>query len=276
MTDPTPHPDDELVSAYLDGEASAEEIARVDADPALRTRLAAFRQVRAAVGAAVEAPAAADRERAVARALEAGVRRPVADLDDARARARARRRTRWVPVASVAAAVLLLLAAVPLLSRLGDDSSDDLAATAAATTTAGASDASAEEDNEAASPQAHERRALGVVDDEAALRHAVEDALVGEAPAAVLSASTTAPVAGGAAGDSSQPDAAAPAPTTCEESIAVLFPDLGVLLLTGEATLRGEPVEVFVYRLADPGAGPTRQLLALSPSTCAIVNAQTF
>jgi negative regulator of sigma E activity len=275
MTDPTPHPDDELVSAYLDGEASAEEIARVDADPALRTRLAAFRQVRAAVGAPVEAPAAADRDRAVARALEAGVRRPVADLDDARAR-RARRRSRWVPVASVAAAVLLLLAAVPLLSRLGEDSNDDLAATAAATTTAGAADASAEEGTEAASPQAHERRALGVVDDEAALRHAVEDALAGEAPAAVFSASTTAPAGGGAAGDSTQPDAAAPPPATCEESIAVLFPDLGVLLLTGEATLRGEPVEVFVYRLTDPGAGPTRQLLALSPSTCAIVNAQTF
>lgn len=276
MTDATPTPDDELVSAYLDGEAP-EAAARVEADPALRARLAAFRRVGAAVGAPVEVAAADARERAIARALEAAAGEPVVDLDEARARVRARRRSRWLPVAAVAAAVLLLVAAVPLLSRLNRDSGDDLAATAAATTSAaGAGDTSSAEGNEVASQEAQERRDLGVVDDEAALRRAVEDALVGQEPDAVLSASTT---AGATAGDASnQPgpaDSAAP-PAACDDSIAALFPDLGAILLTGAATLRGEPVAVYVYELADPGDGPTRQLLALNPSTCEIVNAQTF
>jgi len=45
--------DDELVSAVLDGEATAEERARVAADPVLSARLAEFTAVAEAVGAPV-------------------------------------------------------------------------------------------------------------------------------------------------------------------------------------------------------------------------------
>jgi hypothetical protein len=68
MTDPTPRPDDELVSAVLDGEASADERARVEADPASRQRLAELRAVRDLVAAPVPVPADA-REAAIAAAL---------------------------------------------------------------------------------------------------------------------------------------------------------------------------------------------------------------
>lgn len=70
MTDPTPRPDDELVSAVLDGEATAVERARVEADPAARTRLAELAAVRDRVAAPVAVPPAA-REQAVAAALAA-------------------------------------------------------------------------------------------------------------------------------------------------------------------------------------------------------------
>lgn len=68
MTDATPRPDDELVSAVLDGEATDDERARVEADPAARRRLAELAAVRDLVAAPVPVPAGA-RDRAVAAAL---------------------------------------------------------------------------------------------------------------------------------------------------------------------------------------------------------------
>src|SRR5690349_6571253 len=70
MTEPTPRPDDELVSAVLDGEATADERARVEADPAARARLAELTTVRDRVAAPVTVPADA-RERAISAALGA-------------------------------------------------------------------------------------------------------------------------------------------------------------------------------------------------------------
>src|SRR4051794_26329961 len=58
MTDPTSLPDDELVSAVLDGEATADERARVAADPVLSARLERFDEVRRRVAAPVAVPAA--------------------------------------------------------------------------------------------------------------------------------------------------------------------------------------------------------------------------
>src|SRR5688572_8576296 len=68
MTDAMLPPDDELVAAVLDGEATADERARVEADPALRARLAQFAEVRRRVAAPVTVPPDA-RERAMAAAL---------------------------------------------------------------------------------------------------------------------------------------------------------------------------------------------------------------
>ena len=70
MTDPMPPPDDEIVSAVLDGEATADERARVESDRGSRERLAHFEEVRRQVAAPVPVPADA-RERALAAALTA-------------------------------------------------------------------------------------------------------------------------------------------------------------------------------------------------------------
>jgi anti-sigma factor RsiW len=66
--------EDELLHAYLDGEASAAERARVEGDPALLARLEAVRTLRAEVRAALEVPAeqaAPGRELRLAAALDA-------------------------------------------------------------------------------------------------------------------------------------------------------------------------------------------------------------
>lgn len=70
MTDAALPPDDEIVSAVLDGEATADERARVDADPAARRRLAELADVRRHLAAPVAVPDDA-REQALAAALAA-------------------------------------------------------------------------------------------------------------------------------------------------------------------------------------------------------------
>jgi hypothetical protein len=69
MTDATPRPDDEIVSAVLDGEATADERALVEADPEAQARLAELRAARDQVAAPVAVPPAV-REQAVAAALD--------------------------------------------------------------------------------------------------------------------------------------------------------------------------------------------------------------
>ncbi len=134
MPEPDPTPDDLLVSAVLDGDASPDEAERVASDPRLAARLEQVRAVAAAVGGPVPLVDPAVREAHLAAAL-AEARRlaadppaatgtaapspppPVADL----AAARDRRR----PVASrvllsVAAALLVVVAAGTVLVRLAD------------------------------------------------------------------------------------------------------------------------------------------------------------
>jgi hypothetical protein len=109
---------DELVSAYLDGEATADEVARVEADPALRARAEAMR----AVARAVSEPPGVDparRDEVIAAAMAAAG--PVAEADGADELARrraAKRQQRALTWVAAAAAVLMLIAA-PLLIRAG-------------------------------------------------------------------------------------------------------------------------------------------------------------
>ncbi|MGQ0616184.1 MAG: anti-sigma factor family protein [Acidimicrobiia bacterium] len=134
---------DEIVSAYLDGEATPDEMARVEADPALQARLESLRVAAAAVGSAVPAPSATTRETAVAAALAATM--PAADqvaddpdadpaaplADFSAGRRRTRRATTWA-----AAAVVALLAAVGglALSNRPEDSTSTVAAPPPGTT----------------------------------------------------------------------------------------------------------------------------------------------
>jgi len=147
MTD-LPPPDgvsdatDELVSAYLDGTASADERVSVERSAARRARLEQFRRVHDELSTPLPTQESGAREVAIATALAAwddhramSVVAPAdelpatliapLDLESAR-RARARRRVR---IASVAAVVLVVLAlpAVVALSRRSDTSTTQTA-----------------------------------------------------------------------------------------------------------------------------------------------------
>jgi hypothetical protein len=127
MTDPTFDPRDELASAQLDGELTAEEAARATGDPEVARRLTAFDAVRTAVRADVPVDGGR-RDAAVAAALaafdDAAVEGPGGSLTPISA-ARSGR-LRWAKAVGVAAAVALLAAVAPLLLD-GDDDADTTA-----------------------------------------------------------------------------------------------------------------------------------------------------
>ena len=130
MTDPF-RPDDELVSAVLDGEATPEERARVEADPVLSARLAEFTAVRDAVAEPVAPPSEATRERAIEAAKVLG--RELGEPASATVRPLKRRsRSADLPrFLAVAAAILLVLVTFGALASVsGDDSGEDSASDA--------------------------------------------------------------------------------------------------------------------------------------------------
>jgi hypothetical protein len=122
---------DELVSAHLDGESSAEEAARVTEDPELRDRLERFAAVRDAVRD-VPAPVDAARDATVGRVLAAlDAPERVATISPVRPRRIAA--SRLLAVAAAFLAVAFLGAAVGMLSRGGggDDDGSSVARTMA-------------------------------------------------------------------------------------------------------------------------------------------------
>ncbi len=115
--------DDELVSSYLDGEATFDEVARVESDPPLRARAAEMQAARDLVATPVRSLQGSDLERVIGAALEASATSD--DVIDLRLEAVRRQRFRQRLVA-VAAAVVVLVVAVPTLLALdsfgdGDD-----------------------------------------------------------------------------------------------------------------------------------------------------------
>jgi hypothetical protein len=121
-----PPDQDELASAYLDGEATAAERARVEADPALRERVEQLRSVQDALTAPVPPPTTAQRDAAIAAALGATSATNVVDLRSERAR-------RGLRIASVAAAILLVIGVAGVLLRAAGDSDTKRSAATAAT-----------------------------------------------------------------------------------------------------------------------------------------------
>lgn len=152
-----PHPDDELVSAYLDGEATADEVARVESEPALAARVAELERVRARLAAPDPPAGALDSHVSAALAAfddpdrDAGA--PVATL----AGHRARRLYDRIPLGAVAAAVVVL-ALIGALTQIDFGSEDDVATSADSTTgeleTAGGGDGSDASDSDRAVPGA--------------------------------------------------------------------------------------------------------------------------
>ena len=136
MTDP--HELDDLASAHLDGATTAEEAARVAADPALRARVEELRAVRDAL-AHVPPVDAGVRDQAIATALSALDEddvpvAPVAPVTELAPRRRGLSR-RMVRAVSAAAVVLLLALLVPVLSRVQDQDDDETASSDTRATT---------------------------------------------------------------------------------------------------------------------------------------------
>ncbi len=97
--------DDELVSSILDGEADDAARARLEADPALKARLASFRQVSGQVGAASGTPSEEGRDAAIAAALAASTIEGVTNVTTLATSAR----RPWLLAAAAVAAVAVLL-----------------------------------------------------------------------------------------------------------------------------------------------------------------------
>ena len=143
----TPLPDDELISAVLDGEATAADTARVAADPVLSPRLEELRAVRGAVGAPVEPATSAARDHAIAAAMAAwpsSTTEPAAGTADTTPPPpppadASRRRPRWLVPALAAAAVAAIVGIAVVANRGGDGTTTSTARDAAATTAASAS-----------------------------------------------------------------------------------------------------------------------------------------
>ncbi|RIK04831.1 MAG: hypothetical protein DCC48_12370 [Acidobacteria bacterium] len=123
---PEHEPDlDELASAYLDGETTGDEAARVEDDPSALARVDRLAAVADAIAQPVDLPAVDQREDQIAAALTAALPETttVASLAAQRER-RAARQTRLVAIASVAVVAVLALVALPLMLRGGDDTSE--------------------------------------------------------------------------------------------------------------------------------------------------------
>lgn len=162
--DPVPvDPDVELASAHLDGEAGADERARVG-DAAVAAHLAAFEDVAARVRDVPPAPAGM---------LDDQVARAMAAFDDAATvvpMARAAGATAWwqrIPLGAVAAA-LVVVALIGAISVLGQGAEDDDTATAALER-ADADDNAGESGGGGGGSAATEERLADAMDDTAAM-----------------------------------------------------------------------------------------------------------
>ena len=117
----TPEALDELASAYLDGETTAEETALVESDPRLQALVDEFREVKALVAAPVELPDDEMQDQMIAQALNHQA--PVVSLEQARRRRRPIPRQAQVilAAAAVVAAIAIISVTVFQQSDQGDD-----------------------------------------------------------------------------------------------------------------------------------------------------------
>ena len=132
---------DELISAYLDGEADPDEAARIEGDPHSRARAAELAAVVQAVADPVQDLTPRERDRLRARALAAAPSpAPVRDISEA-----APRRWRLVLIPAAAAAGIFAVALGVISLRGGsDDDASETAASAPAATAASSSEMAAQ------------------------------------------------------------------------------------------------------------------------------------
>ena len=244
-------PDDELVSAVLDGEATPEERARVEADPVLSARLEEFAAVRDRIAEPVPTWSGADRERAIAAAKAAVRHHGTASSGNVRP---LRRRQGEVPrILAVAAAIVFVLAGLGFLASQtgGDDSGEDSGGDTAASDVASSDDAEsggALEDAGAGEGGADYLAELdgtdfGAVADEAELRSSIVDAGGFSADSADAPSTTTASTA-------AVPEVDAEAngrSERCQAGLVEADPSLRGVLAQATAEFAGTPAVVYVY-----------------------------
>ena len=147
MNEPEPPIDDELVSAVLDGEATPDERALVEASAAGRRRLEQLRRVRDQVQEPVDPLSGDAVDRLVGRALAGDPAAPVegvggagpatvTHLGSSRPRHHEPPRRRWGPAVAAAAAVVVVIGGIVALAGTagrGSDSASDSSSSAADT-----------------------------------------------------------------------------------------------------------------------------------------------
>lgn len=245
-------PETELVSAFVDGETSAEDALRVAADAALTAQAQAFRELSERIGTPPPIDDA-DRDALISRALEASPSADsgVVDLGTAR------RRRRWATAIGAAAAVLVALMMLPALlggSRGNDaDTSGDLALTPASTTTPASSPSAARAESAPAAGSD-----VAPAPTTTASKEASTSAQTDSRPGVGL---------GGALSGTSEPASPSFAPgpnlpdeiSACEDSIRSTMPDLGVLHQVIAFAGPSATYAVFAYE-APPASASTEAL----------------
>jgi len=250
-------PDDEIVSAVLDGEATDEEVARVDADAALTARLGELRAARDAIAAPVSLPSPADRDAAVAAAMTESVSakvRPVVDMRD-------RRRRRALRVASIAAALLIVVGIASAIAALS--SRDDHKAKSAAGTEASVAPKDAVAQPAAGGPAAGDAAASAPQSaaPELGSFQTPEDVVDAVRRTQQTTATTTTP-APTSPPLSERSNAQTAKTSDAGGSCLLSRPDA---IFVGRAHLSGQPVIVIVF------GSPGQQTVELLDSNCAVV-----
>lgn len=296
------HPDDELLSASLDGDGDPTTAAHVGGCPTCRARLDALDGVRREVATpSTVAPEVA--ERAMAAAVRAwqdeggsggSVVTPLrAAAGDGPAH---RRRTpsgrpsrRQVPswVLGAAAAVVALLVAVPVVLRDGDDDVDTASAPAAETVGNFTGDDTAIDGGD-----------LGSLSEQGTLRDQLRSSVPGAAvtdmaadPLAAPASTTAVPAAPSEGGPeatrrptaatvarSADPTADAPSDAPCRSEVRTKYGQgLGDLLYTADLRWQDTDAVLLAYRLADTSPpGPDHRAFVMSRAECRLLVVQGF
>ena len=270
---------DELATAYLDDECTAEERRQVESDPGLRARVAEFAAVRAAVAGPVPASPPERREEIIAAALTEFGRVHGADAPASLTAARVARRspplwTRLAPLGAVAAVLVAIVGLAVALRDSGSDESDDDATTAAAeleTSEESGTALAAEPPVETTRDVDADDQAEGARDEATTLSESAEATPETEAAGGEGAATTAA----AAAETTAAPETTAleqgdggdvPLDHVCDPAVREVDPELGELLEITDAE-GGSGRVMLVYGLpADP---EERRSYEVDPPACA-------
>ena len=292
------HLDDDLLSAFLDGEAAPGAGTHLAACAGCRARLEALDSVRRSVAASPPAAPPGLADRAVAAALAAftegaadaaPVTRPTSTPPPAPTAGGGRRPGDVVPMRrrvpawalAAAAAVAALVVAVPILTRdTGEEATQSASGDARdATLESGAGDDAVLDGGD-----------LGARADQLALGRILTSALGAPAPVGAADAGRSAEGAGDAADTAAAaPAPDAPGPTSFQQSApadtrqcadevrASYGRGLGPLVYRATLEWQGAPSVLLAYRLADTsGPGPDHRAFVMALDRCRLLVVQGF